>query len=215
MIKRTRIKVCGITRPADALQAVACGVDALGFIFAEKSRRRVDPDRARQIIATLPPFVDAVGVFVDADPARVKEIVAYCGLTVLQLHGRESVEYCRSMELRVVKAFAVRTDTDSAEIESYAGVAAGYLFDTYHEKLAGGTGRTFDWSLLRKFTISRPLILAGGLNPDNVAGAIRQVSPFAVDLNSGVEIEPGLKDHALIEAAVRQVRKVDAELNGG
>lgn len=215
MIKRTRIKVCGITRSADARQAVACGVDALGFIFAEKSKRCVDPDRAREIIAVLPPFVDAVGVFVDAEPDKVKKLVEYCGLTVLQLHGSESVEYCRSMEIRVVKAFAVRSGTGSAEIEPYAGVAAGYLFDTYHEKLAGGTGQTFDWSLIKKLTISRPLILAGGLNPENVGRAVREVGPFAIDLNSGVEISPGLKDHTLVEAAVREVMKVDEEINRG
>jgi len=215
MIKRTRIKVCGITRSADARQAVAVGVDALGFIFAEKSQRKIDPDKAREIISTLPPFVDAVGVFVNAELSLVNEIVRYCGLTMVQLHGKETVEYCESVPGRIVKAFAVHNATDGAEIEPYTRVASGFLFDTYHENLDGGTGKTFDWSILQKFNISRPLILAGGLNPANVAEAVRLVQPYAVDVNSGVESEPGVKDHALIEAVVLEVRRIDAEMSNG
>ncbi|HSH12738.1 MAG TPA: phosphoribosylanthranilate isomerase [Desulfurivibrionaceae bacterium] len=211
MVGRTRIKVCGITRSEDARFAVAAGVDALGFIFAEKSQRKVDPDQARQIIRDLPPFVDAVGVFVNADPDLVREIAEYCGLTVVQLHGQESAEYCQAMPVRVVKAFSIRPETTDREFAPYAGVASGLLFDTWHEKLAGGTGEAFDWSLLARFAIPRPLILAGGLGPDNVAAAVRQVRPFAVDVNSGVEVSPGVKDQTLISAVVREVRRADLE----
>lgn len=212
MTGRTRIKVCGITRPEDAQQAVAAGVDALGFIFAEKSRRKVDPDQARRIISALPPFVDAVGVFVNSDPAKVRELIEHCGLTVVQLHGQESVEYCQAMPVRVVKAFSIRPETTAQDFTPYTGAAAGLLFDTWHEQLAGGTGETFDWSMLAKFTIPLPLILAGGLGPDNVGAAVRLVRPFAVDVNSGVEVSPGVKDHGLITAVVKEVRLADLEI---
>jgi len=214
MIGRTRIKVCGITRPEDARYAVAAGVDALGFIFADKSLRKIDPDLARKIIRDLPPFVEAVGVFVNADPVRVRELVEYCGLTVVQLHGQESVEYCQDMVVRVVKAFSIRPETTDREFAPYASVSSGFLFDTWHEKLAGGTGQVFDWSMLAKLAITRPLILAGGLGPDNVGAAVRQVRPFAVDVNSGVEVAPGIKDHVLISKVVREVRRADAEIYG-
>ena len=213
MIKRTRIKVCGITRSADARQAVDVGADALGFIFAEKSQRQIDPDKAREIISALPPFVDAVGVFVNAELSLVNEIAKYCGLTMIQLHGRETVDYCQSLPGRIIKAFAVHNGTDGREIEPYAPVVSGFLFDTYHENLDGGTGKTFDWSLLQRFTIGRPVILAGGLNSGNIAEAVRLVQPFAVDVNSGVELEPGVKDHTMVEELVREVRRIDAEIN--
>lgn len=214
MTGRTRIKVCGITRPEDASFAVAAGADALGFIFAEKSQRKVDPDQARRIIRDLPPFVDAVGVFVDSDQGRVRELVEYCGLTVVQLHGRESVEFCRAMPVRVLKAFSIRPATSDREFAPYGEAVSGFLFDTWHEKLAGGTGEAFDWSLLARFAIPRPLVLAGGLGPGNVNAAVRQVRPFAVDVNSGVEVTPGVKDHGLIAAVVREVRRADREIGG-
>jgi phosphoribosylanthranilate isomerase len=215
MIKRTRIKVCGITRSADARQAVVLGVDALGFIFAEKSQRKIDPDKAREIISALPPFVDAVGVFVNAELSLVNEIVRYCGLTMIQLHGKETPEYCSAAPVRVIKSFAVHNSTDRSEFEPYVPMASGFLLDTWHENLEGGTGRTFDWSLVERLALARPLILAGGLNRENISQAVRLLHPFAVDVNSGVEIEPGVKDHALIEGVVREVRQADAEMNSG
>jgi phosphoribosylanthranilate isomerase len=214
-MERTRIKVCGITRSADARRAVAVGVDALGFIFAEQSRRKIDPDKAREIISAMPPFVDAVGVFVNAELSLVNEIARYCGLTMVQLHGKETPEYCGAAPVRVIKSFAVHNGTERCEFEPYAPVATGFLLDTWHEKLEGGTGKTFDWSLVESFALARPLILAGGLNPGNVGEAVRRLRPFAVDVNSGVESEPGVKDHDLIAALVREVRRVDADLNGG
>ena len=209
MVKRTRIKVCGITDLADLVHAVSAGVDGLGFIFAENSPRRVGPEKARELIKSVPPFVDAVGVFVNEDPDVVTDIIKYCGLTMVQLHGQESVDYCRLMPVRVVKSFAVNPDTDGTEIAVYSDVAAGYLLDTYHQSMAGGTGQTFDWGLVENLRIPGPVLLAGGLGPENVAEAIRAVRPFAVDVNSGVETSPGCKDHDKITELVDAVRRAD------
>lgn len=209
MINRTRIKVCGITDQADLVHAVSAGVDALGFIFAENSPRRVDPEKARALIKSVPPFVDAVGVFVNEDPDVVTDIVKYCGLTMVQLHGMEDVDYCQLMPVRILKSFAVSSDTDGAEMAVYSDVAAGYLLDTYHKSMAGGTGQTFDWELIDGLQIPGPVFLAGGLGPENVGAAIKAVRPFAVDINSGVETSPGCKNHAKITALVEAVRRAD------
>lgn len=203
---RTRIKVCGITRLADAMGAAAAGVDALGFIFAAKSPRRLAPDQAREIIAKLPPFVDAVGVFVDEDPQVVEQIVLSCGLTVVQLHGRESPAYCAKMPCRVVKSFSLPGAPDFA---AYQEMVSGFLVDTFYDKMAGGSGRTFDWSILEQLRPPGPLVLAGGLGPHNVGEAVRLVHPFAVDVNSGVETAPGIKDIARILQVVAEVRRAD------
>ncbi len=215
MTARTRIKLCGLKDPEVAAAAVAAGVDGVGFIFAAQSPRAVEPEVAREIISTLPPFVDAVGVFVNEDQSVVREIIEYCGLTMVQLHGSESVDYCRNIPARVIKTFAVHNGSDGGEFEPYAGVAGAFLLDTYHEKMAGGSGKVFDWSLIDKFNIPGPLILAGGLTPDNVAEAIKRVRPFAVDVNSGVESEPGVKDIELVRAFTAEVRRVDLELAAG
>ena len=212
MFKRTRIKVCGITEKADVIHAVEAGVDALGFIFAEGSPRRVDPEKAKELLKSVPPFVEAVGVFVNEDPDLVTDIVKYCGLTMVQLHGSEPVDYCQLMPVRVLKAFAVRSDTDASELDTYADTVAGYLLDTYHKDMAGGTGQPFDWQLVKDLQVPGPVFLAGGLGPDNVGEAIRVVHPFAVDVNSGVETEPGLKDHEKISELIRQVQRVDGAM---
>lgn len=209
MAARTRIKVCGITEQADAQGAVALGADALGFIFAAKSPRNIEPAKAREIIKGLPPFVDAVGVFVDETLEVVDDIRRSCGLTVIQLHGSESPRYCGSLACPVLKAFGIGSPASRPPFESYRGLVAGYLLDTYHEKGSGGTGRAFDWSLLEILRPPSPLILAGGLNPDNVGTAMRTVRPFAVDVNSGVEIEPGRKDLEKLAAFMQEVRKAD------
>lgn len=194
MGSRTRIKICGMTDEQEARHAVAAGVDALGFIFVQESPRYIRPEEARAIIATLPPFVDAVGVFRNDDPARVQEIVQYCGLTMLQLHGDESPEYCRQFPLRVIKAFQVRPGFSGEDLQPYERVVAGFLLDTYHKELAGGTGESFDWSVVASLQAQRPVILAGGIGPENVGQAIAAARPFAVDVNSGVEQAPGRKD---------------------
>jgi len=213
MTARTRIKVCGMKDGAEANGLVAMGIDALGFIFVAASPRNIEPDKAREIIASLPPFVDAVGVFVDQELDVVNDIVRYCGLSMVQLHGNESPQYCEAVKCRVVKTFSLRPDTEPSETnpfyDPYLGIVSGFLVDTYHEKLAGGTGQVFDWEQLKKSRPAGPLILAGGLGPDNIGEAIRQVRPFAVDVNSGVEIAPGVKDIAKAEWLVATVREAD------
>jgi phosphoribosylanthranilate isomerase len=210
MNARTRIKVCGMRELGEVAGVVAAGVDAIGLIFVEQSPRYIDPERAREIVASLPPFVDAVGVFVDQDAAAVNEIVRYCGLTMVQLHGAESPAYCAEINCRVMKVFRVRKSLTREDLAPYADKVSGFLFDTFQEKIAGGTGQTFDWNLLEKLAPPRPVVLAGGLTPENVGEAIRQARPFAVDLNSGVEFAPGRKDLDKVRAAVAQVAAADA-----
>jgi len=216
MTARTRIKVCGMTDLAEANGLVAAGVDALGFIFVEASPRNVVPEKAREIVASLPPFVDAVGVFVDQELDVVNDIVSYCNLTMVQLHGSESPQYCEEVKARVVKTFSIRPDSEVCETnpfyDPYLEMVSGILLDTFHEKVAGGTGKTFDWELIKKCRPAAPLILAGGLTPENIADAVRQVRPFAVDVNSGVEIAPGVKDIEAVEALVESVRMTDKEI---
>ena len=183
---RTRIKVCGITRPEDALAAVEAGVDGLGFIFVEKSPRNIGPEQAREIIRLLPPFIDAVGVFVDAEATAVEEIAHYCRLSMVQLHGNESPGYCRDLPLSVVKAFRVGGDFDGTALAPYDVCVRGFLLDTFHKEMAGGTGETFDWALVQQLAPARPVILAGGLNPENVKQSAEYVKPYAVDVCSGV-----------------------------
>ncbi|MEW6218876.1 MAG: phosphoribosylanthranilate isomerase [Thermodesulfobacteriota bacterium] len=206
---RTRIKVCGITRAADAHFLAAAGVDALGFIFAAKSPRRVSPEQARDIIRGLPPFVAPVGVFVDATAAEVAQIAAFCRLAAVQLHGSEPPELCRALARPVVKAIRVGPHTRRQDLVPYLGAVAGLLFDTYQPGQAGGTGLAFDWSRLADLAPPLPWILAGGLAPANVGPAVARLHPYGVDLNSGVEQAPGIKDPALALAALAAIRQAD------
>ncbi|MBU0676148.1 MAG: phosphoribosylanthranilate isomerase [Proteobacteria bacterium] len=212
MTKRTRIKICGITNTEDARCAVNAGVDAIGMIFASKSPRRIDPEKAREIVSGVPPFVDIVGVFVNEDPAMVNDIVKYCSLTVVQLHGTEDAEYCRSLAVRVLKAVSVHDETTTADFLPYADAVSGFLLDTYHPEMAGGTGRSFDWRIFESLQIPRPFLLAGGLSPANIVEAIQVVRPFGVDVNSGVESEPGRKDHGMISDVIQLVMDTDRSL---
>ncbi|HIJ78056.1 MAG: phosphoribosylanthranilate isomerase [Desulfobulbaceae bacterium] len=207
---RTRIKVCGMREMAEVAEVVAAGVDAVGFIFAEQSPRNIDPEQAREIVKSLPPFVDAVGVFVDEQAEVVEELVQYCGLTMVQLHGTESPEYCSDISCRVMKAMRVGPATMADELAVYAGHVNAFLLDTFHEKMAGGTGQVFDWRLIEKINPQAPIVLAGGLTPANVGAAIAQVRPFAVDFNSGVEVGPGSKDLGKVREAIAQVAAADA-----
>lgn len=209
--RRTRIKMCGLTREKDVVAGINADLDALGFIFYEKSPRNVEPDFVRSMVAKMPPFVECVGVFVDYEREEVQEIVEYCGLSYAQLHGHENPKYCERVErlvspCRVIKAFRVSEKSQSDEFAPYAPVIHGYLLDTYIKGSAGGTGKTFDWNVIQRLNLQRPVILAGGLTPENVEDALSQVQPFGVDVNSGVEVEPGIKDHARINAFVRKVR---------
>ncbi len=208
MVPRTRIKICGMTDIGEVEQAVQAGVDALGFIFVEKSPRYIDPEKAREIISTLPPFVDAVGVFMDQEAEQVEEIVQYCGLTLIQLHGSESPEYCGRFSERVIKAFQVHPGMGAEVLSPYEDVVSGFLLDTYDKDQGGGTGKTFDWSIIEKLHPQQPVILAGGLGVENVARAIEQVKPFAVDVNSAIETEPGRKDPELITKLIEAVAAV-------
>jgi phosphoribosylanthranilate isomerase len=193
----------------EVAEIVAAGVDAVGFIFAEQSPRKIDPEKVRAIVKTLPPFVDAVGVFVDEQVEVVEEIVQYCGLTMVQLHGAESPGYCADISCRVMKAMRVGPATKADELAVYEDHITAFLLDTFHEKMAGGTGQAFDWSLIEKINPTAPIVLAGGLTPVNVGDAIAQVHPFAVDFNSGVELEPGRKDIAKVRQAIAQVVAAD------
>ena len=201
-----RVKICGITNNDDASKAVELGADALGFIFAP-SARRIRPEEAYSIIAALPPFVISVGVFVNEEPATIRKVAETCGLDLLQLHGDESTEVCAELMPRAVKAFRIKNERSLNEIKPYLGNVKALLFDTYSEKVRGGTGKTFDWSVAAKGKrFSVPLILSGGLSPANIAEAIATVRPYAVDVNSGIEERPGKKDHRLMRDLMEVIR---------
>lgn len=211
MAFRTRIKVCGITTQEDARFAAAAGADGLGFIFVEQSPRLVEPDTVRAITGHLPPFVDRIGVFVDQEMEVVEEIIHYCGLTLVQLHGAETPEYCKKISCKVIKSFAIGSRAESEALAAYADVASGFLLDTYHKDKAGGTGMTFNWGMVEQVKPPGPVILAGGLNPENIGEAVLRVKPFAVDVNSGVEYQPGRKDPDKLKLFVNKVRKADEQ----
>jgi phosphoribosylanthranilate isomerase len=201
-----RIKICGITNLEDALLAAELGADALGFIFYAKSPRKVDPEAARSIIAQLPPFVAAVGVFVDEAAALVQELVARVGLDWVQLHGQESPDYCRSLgRPKVIKGFRIKDDKSLPELEPYRDAVQAFLLDTYKPGQAGGTGAVFDWQLAREAQKYGRIILAGGLTSENVAQAIAIALPAAVDAASGTEAAPGKKDPAKLRAFFRAI----------
>ena len=208
---RIRIKMCGTTNLEDALAAVEAGVDALGFIFYTKSPRNIDPEVARIIIEQLPPFVDTVGVFVDRDREEVEEIIRFCGLGYAQLHGQESPKYCERLArftapCQVIKALRVGGDLQADDITPYNDHVKGFLLDTYQKGIKGGTGQRFDWSLIQDLKLQRDVILAGGLDSENVQEALAAVRPYALDVNSGVETSPGQKNHSLIRRFIHQVR---------
>jgi phosphoribosylanthranilate isomerase len=201
----TRIKVCGITRVEDALAAVRFGVDALGFIFVPASPRYITPEKAAGIIKMLPPFVSKVGVFVNEDPQFVVEASRAAGVDTAQLHGDEPPEYCAGFPMPVIKVFSVGANFDPSVMRRYA--VGGYLLDTWDPKRRGGSGNTFDWAVAAKACgMYGSVILSGGLSPQNVREAVEAVRPYAVDLNSGVEVSPGVKDHDKIKAAVSIVK---------
>lgn len=193
MVTRTRCKICGITNIDDALLAIDAGADALGFVFYDKSPRYVSPEEAATICAQLPPFVTRVGLFVDHSAELVTEISKRVELDLLQFHGDESPEFCKQFDRPYIKAVRVRADSDFAEAQARYTESQALLVDTYRVGVPGGTGEAFDWGLLPAER-SMPLILAGGLNPDNVRRAIATVSPYAVDVSGGVEREKGKKD---------------------
>ena len=199
----TRVKICGITRPEDAEAAVRAGADALGFNFWPGSKRYVHPEAAQAIIATLPPFVTAVGVFVDQRRAEITAIARQTGIALVQLHGNESPDQCRGYPWPVVKAFRVGDDFLPAALARYR--VRAYLLDAPAPGF-GGSGTRFDWTRARDLSAPGPVILAGGLTPENVAPAVAAVRPYAVDVASGVESTPGVKDPDKLARFVRAVR---------
>ncbi|WP_339532371.1 phosphoribosylanthranilate isomerase [Pseudomonas mucidolens] len=200
-----RSKICGITRMEDALAAVEAGADAIGFVFYAKSPRAVTAQHARAIIAGLPPFVTTVGLFVNASACELNETLDAVPLDLLQFHGDETPEQCEGYHRPYIKALRVKAGDDIAgSCAVYAG-ASGILLDAYVDGVPGGTGQAFDWSLIPT-GLNKPIILAGGLSADNVAQAIAQVRPYAVDVSGGVEQSKGIKDHARIQAFMQAVR---------
>ena len=187
------VKICGITSEADALAAAEAGADAIGLMFYEGSPRHVTLEQAKAISAALPPHVMRVGVFVNAEEAFVHQALTECMLNILQFHGDETPEECSRYPVMTLKAFRVQGEETLAGLEAYP--SAGYLLDAYVKDALGGTGATFNWDLaVRAQEFGKPIFLAGGLTPENVAEAVRKVQPFGVDASSGVEIEPGRKD---------------------
>jgi len=200
-----RSKICGITRAADALVAVEAGADAIGLVFYSKSPRAVSIAQAREIIAALPPFVTTVGLFVNASRCEINETLDAVALDVLQFHGDEMPADCEGFHRPWYKALRVRAGNDiRAEAARYAGASA-VLLDTFVDGVPGGTGEMFDWSLVPA-DLPKPLILAGGLTPQNVQQAIERVRPFAVDVSGGVELSKGVKDAARVREFIGQVR---------
>ncbi|MFA5411101.1 MAG: phosphoribosylanthranilate isomerase [Candidatus Omnitrophota bacterium] len=201
-----KIKICGITNLEDAKAAVSAGCAALGFVFYKKSPRYIAPKKAQEIIRRLTKRVIKVGVFVNQEERAIKEIAGLCSLDMLQFHGNESQAFCRKFRgYKVIKAFRVKDKINSREILKYKTFA--YLFDTFVPSKAGGTGRKFDWKLIERSKINRPVFLSGGLNVKNVKQAIKAAHPQWVDVSSSVEIKPGRKDQPKVRAFIKAARR--------
>ena len=205
---RTRVKICGITRVEDAQAASAAGADAIGLVFYRPSPRNVTLERARSIATQTPPFIATVAVFVNPSGEEVEQVIRECGVTLLQFHGEESPESCAAFSRPYIKAARIRPGLDLIKyLAPYAGARA-WMLDAFHGDLWGGTGGTFDWSLVPE-SATRPIILSGGLTADNVVDAIHRVRPYAVDVSSGVEASKGIKDAAKIAAFIGAVQNED------
>ena len=202
---KTRVKICGITRSEDAHAAICHGADAIGFVFWPQSSRYIDPEAAAEITTLIPPFVAAVGVYVDPDSAWVEKTSRIARLSLLQFHGDETPEFCDQFSLPYIKAVRVKEGTDLLQYAQRYRNARGLLLDAYSADMPGGTGHTFDWELIPR-NLSLPLILSGGLNSNNVALAIQQAKPWAVDVSSGVESAKGIKDERKIFAFMQGVK---------
>lgn len=203
---RTRVKICGVTNTEDLDLAVSAGADAIGFNFYPKSPRFLEVDQARPLFERLPPYVTSVGLFVNASVEQVKAVLAELSIGLLQFHGDESDEYCRQFGQPYMKALRVTAESDIAELISQYPNSQGILLDAFDENAFGGTGRTIDWTALEKHLdkVNKPLVLAGGLKPENVAKAIMQTRPFSVDVSSGVE-------KISVEGEARNQRKKDPQ----
>jgi phosphoribosylanthranilate isomerase len=205
---RTRIKICGITSVADALRCAEAGADAVGLVFFPPSPRNVTLSRAVEIARALPPFVSAVALFVNPQPEQVESVLAACPVGALQFHGEESPQFCARFGRPYLKALRVRAGVDLLESLQPYGAASGWLLDAFREGEYGGTGTAFDWDLIPA-GLTRPVVLSGGLDPENVSEAVRRVRPWAVDVSSGVEAAKGIKDPARVAAFIAGVRNAD------
>ncbi len=204
----TAVKICGITRLQDALAAARLGAHAVGFVFYSGSPRNISPEQAADIVRRLPPFITAVGLFVDADAPAVTHVLKQVPLGVLQFHGEEAPEFCIGFGIPYIKAVRVKPGVDLVQYARLHSAARGLLLDAYVETTRGGTGMTFDWGLI-PHQLPLPVVLSGGLDAGNVAAAVRRVRPAAVDVSSGVESAPGIKDEHKIAAFIRSVRNAD------
>lgn len=203
---RTRVKICGITRLEDAAAAARAGADAIGLVFDPRSPRHVALEQAAAIARSMAPFVTVVGLFVNAEPARIRETLSRVPIALLQFHGSESPEQCRLYDLPYMRAVRMQEGVDlRAQARAYAD-AAGLLLDTHEPSVAGGSGRRFDWTRV-PHDVAKPVILAGGLTPENVGEAVRAVRPYAVDVSSGVEKAKGIKDADKVISFIRAVQE--------
>ena len=202
---RIKVKICGTTSLKDAFLAVESGADAIGFIFYKMSPRNISQKEAKEIILQLPPFIETVGVFVNETSDKINRIAEQCKLNSIQLHGEESPALCRRVKRKVIKAFRVKNADSLKSIASYD--VSGFLLDSYNDVSKGGTGQVFDWNLALRVKKQGPVILAGGLNPYNIFTAIHRVKPYGVDVCSGVEKSPGIKDHEKIREFIKSVRR--------
>ena len=210
MMNDMQVKICGITNAEDAIAAVEAGADALGFVCYRKSPRYVEPDIIKRIVASLPPFVLPVGVFVNEELKTVRDLMDSCGLALAQLHGDEAAPYCEALGRPVLRALRVRDRAALLQMAEYRGRAGvrGFVVDAFSAGAHGGTGQVADWSLAEEVARAAPTLLAGGLTPANVAEAVRQVRPYGVDVSSGVEAGPGKKDHDKVRAFIRAAKLV-------
>jgi phosphoribosylanthranilate isomerase len=202
-----KVKICGITNGRDAAASIDAGCDALGFVFYKKSSRYIKPQRAKDIVKQLPKRIIKVGVFVNSKEKTIKDIAKSCKLDILQFHGDESPEFCRNFKgYKIIKAFRVKQVVDLEKVLKYKTFA--YLFDTFTKFKIGGTGKKFDWKLIRHIgKIKRPIFLSGGLTAQNVKQALEAVKPHWVDVSSSVEIKPGEKDHKKIQEFIRLAKQ--------
>lgn len=206
---RTRVKICGITRYQDAIDAIHAGADALGFVFYPPSPRYIAPEAAAEIIRRLPAFVTTTGLFVDADAQWVDQVARETRIDLMQFHGDETVEYCEQFSRPYIKALRMKPELSLAAEVALYGSAQNILLDAYRPGVPGGTGEVFDWQRIPE-TLAHQVILAGGLDSENVASAILQVKPYAVDVSGGVEQGKGIKDAAKIIAFVKEVNRADS-----
>lgn len=205
---RTRVKICGITREQDAMAAAEYGADAIGFVFYEPSPRYVSVERAAAIARELPPFLTTVALFVNADADTIASVVDQVGIDLLQFHGQECPDYCARHRRPWIRAVRMKPDTDLLAAQAEFAAGRGLLLDAYRPGVPGGTGETFDWERIPAELASR-IVLAGGLNPENISDAVRRVRPYAVDVSGGVEADKGIKDPHKIKAFIKEVRSAE------